>query len=139
VVYVNNYAVDQNSQSIPVDLVKADFKNCIVYGDNDNELELDFKSGALSNHFFSHSIIKADNNTPTSDPAHFETIYRNNDPQFKDEFDNDLHLDTLSFSREKGNPLFIDPTALPPMTIDIEGKARPTGGANPDLGAFERD
>lgn len=139
VVYLNNYAVDQNSQPLPVDLAKADFKNCIVYGDNDNELELDFKSGALANHFFSHTLIKADNNTPTSDPMHFESIYRNNNPQFKDAFDNDLHLDTLSFSREKGNPAFINPSAVPPMTIDIEGKNRPTGGINPDLGAFERD
>ncbi|MBL7923039.1 MAG: hypothetical protein JNL88_02465 [Bacteroidia bacterium] len=137
--YLNNYTTDQNNQAIPVDMSKAEFKNCIIYGENDNELELDFKSGALNNHNFRNCVIKADNNTPTSDPLHFDVIYRNNDPDFKNTFDNNLKLDTLAFAREKGNPLYINPAAVPPMTIDLEGLTRPTGGTNPDLGAFERD
>ena len=120
-------------------MVKADFRNCIVYGNNDNELELDFKSGALANHSFSHCIIKADNNTPTSDPAHFASIFRNNNPNFKNSSDHDLKLDTLAFARDKGDPAFILTNVQPPMTIDLEGTPRPTGGTNPDLGAYERD
>ncbi len=139
VMYLNNYAVDQNNQTVPLDMTKAAFKNCIIYGSNDNELELDFKSGALANHNFRYCIIKADNNTPTTDVNHFESIFRNDDPDFKNTYDNILKLDTLAFAREKGNPLFINAAAIPPMTLDIEGISRPTGGSNPDLGAYERD
>jgi hypothetical protein len=138
-VYLNNYSVDASGSAIPRDLVKADFRNCIVFGNNDNELELDFRQGSLAEHSFKSCILKADNNTPTSDPAHFETIYRNNDPQFKDLFTHDLHLDTLSFSRDKGNLLFVNSAVTPPMTIDLDGNPRPLGGTNPDLGAYERD
>jgi len=120
-------------------MVKAEFKNCIIYGNNDNELELDFKSGALNNHNFRNCIIKADQTTATSDPTHFDIIYRNNNPQFKDSYDNDLSLDTLAFAREKGNLLYINGAATPPMNIDIKGVTRPMGGTEPDLGAFERD
>ena len=139
VMYLNNYATNAGGTDVPVDMTRAEFKNCIIYGDNDNELELDFKSGAQANYNFRYSIIKADNNTPTTDITHFENPYRNSNPQFKSTFDNDLHLDTLSFSREKGNPAYINLSATPPMTIDIEGHARPTGGINPDLGAYDRD
>jgi hypothetical protein len=137
--YLNNYATGNGNQTIAADMVKADFRNCIVYGNNDNELELDFKSGALANHSFSHCIIKADNNTPTSDPAHFNTIFRNNNPNFKNSSDHNLKLDTLAFARDKGDPAFILTTVQPPITIDLEGTPRPTGGTNPDLGAYERD
>jgi hypothetical protein len=137
--YLNNYGVDAAGSAVPKDLDRANFRNCIVFGNNDNELELDFRAGALAEHSFKYCILKADNNTPTSDPAHFDNIFRNNDPQFKDVFTHDLHLDTLSFSRNKGNLLFVDVSALPPMTIDLDGNPRPTGGSNPDLGAYERD
>lgn len=139
VMYLNNYAIDQNNQAVPIDMTKAEFNNCIIYGNNDNELELDFKTGALANHIYRNCIIKADNNTPTTDALHFENIYRNNDPQFVNTYDNNLKLDTLAFAREKGNPLLINMSAIPPMNIDLEGIPRPTGGTNPDLGAFERD
>ncbi|MBK9401576.1 MAG: hypothetical protein IPN36_12185 [Bacteroidetes bacterium] len=137
--YLNNFAIDQNGQPVGVDMTKAEFKNCIIYGNNDNELELEFETGVLANHNFRNCIIKADNTTPTTDILHFESIYRNNDPQFKNTFDNNLKLDTLAFAREKGNPLFINFSAIPPMNIDIDAISRPLGGSNPDLGAYERD
>jgi hypothetical protein len=139
VMRLTNYVLDEDENEVPVDMIKADFKNCIIYGNNDNELELDLISGALKNHFFQNCIIKADINTPTSDPNHFNVIYRNNNPQFKNTFDNDLTLDTLAFAREKGDFSLINQSALPPMNIDIKGLTRPTGGTQPDLGAFERD
>ncbi|MBK7682572.1 MAG: hypothetical protein IPJ26_08975 [Bacteroidetes bacterium] len=136
---LTNYVLDEDENEVPVDMIKADFKNCIIYGNNDNELELDLVSGALKNHYFQNCIIKADINTQTSDPNHFNVIYRNNNPQFKNTFDNDLTLDTLAFAREKGDFSLINQSALPPMNIDIKGLTRPTGGTQPDLGAFERD
>lgn len=139
VMYLNNYTTDQAGQDVPVPMTKAEFKNCIIYGNNDNELELDFKTGALNNHVFRNCIIKADGNTPTTDLSHFPLIYLNNNPQFKNTFNNDLTLDTLAFAREKGDFSLINQSAIPPMNIDISGVTRPLGGTQPDLGAFERD
>ena len=139
VMYLNNYTTDQAGQDVPVPMTKAEFKNCIIYGNNDNELELDFKTGALNNHVFRNCIIKADNTTATTDPLHFDVIYLNNNPQFKNTFNNDLTLDTLAFAREKGDFSLINQSAIPPMNIDINGVTRPLGGTQPDLGAFERD
>jgi hypothetical protein len=140
VMYLNNYTEDQSGNDVLVDMTKAEFKNCIIYGNNDNELELDFKAGAADNHLFRNCIIKADGTTLTPDPStHFITIYRNNNPQFKNSFDNDLTLDTLAFAREKGELSHINQSAIPPMNIDINGLTRPTTGSQPDLGAYERD
>lgn len=137
-VYLNNYTVNTSNTTVPVDLVKADFKNCIIYGNNDNELELDFKSGATSTFNFSYCILKTDENTPTNGSG-FDNIWGSN-PQFKDTYKNDLTLDTLAFATQKGNPLYIQTGVTPPMTIDIRGNQRPNGStANPDLGAYERD
>lgn len=138
-IYLNNYGTEAPNTIVPVALDKANFFNCIIYGNIDNELELDFKSGAAAEHKFSYCIIKADQNTPTSDPAHFDNIFRNNDPQFKDEFDNDLRLDTLAFAREKGNINYVITGATPTMSLDLLGNPRPNGGVNPDIGAYDRD
>lgn len=138
-VYLNNYLVNNSGQAVPIDLTKSEFRNSIICGNNDNELETDFKSGALNNHNFRFCLIKADNNTPTSDPAHFESIFRNNDPGFKNINEHDVHLDSLSFCREKGNPAFILPGLSPPLTLDLDGNIRPNGGSNPDLGAYDRN
>lgn len=137
-VYINNYAVNQNNQEVPVDLVKAEFRNCIIYGNNENELELDFVSGADSLKLFRNCILKTDKTTDVTPAAFFTAIYKN-DPNFKDTFDGNFELDTLAFARDKGDPAFVIPTAVPPMILDLKGTPRPTGGINPDLGAFERD
>jgi len=138
-VYLNNYAVNSSNAAVPVDLVRADFKNTIIYGNNDNELELDFKSGAISSFNFSYCILKADQNTPTN-VAGFDNIFRNNNPNFKDTYDHDLRLDTLAFAREKGNPAYVVTGANPPMDIDLSGNPRPSpGSTNPDLGAYDRN
>lgn len=138
-IYINNYAINASNSAVPVDLVRADFKNSIIYGNNDNELELDFKSGALSAFNFSYCIIKADQNTPTN-VAGFDNIFRNNNPNFKDTYDHDLRLDTLAFAREKGNPAYVTTGVTPPMDVDISGNPRPSpGSTNPDLGAYDRD
>lgn len=137
-VYINNYAVNQNNQEVPVKLDTAEFLNCIIYGNNDNELELDFVSGADSIKFFRNCILKTDKTTNVSPPAFFTNIWKD-DPKFKAVLDGNFELDTLAFAREKGDPAFLVPGAIPSMNLDLKGLPRPTGGINPDLGAFERD
>lgn len=128
VLYINNYA-----SNTAVDLAKADFKNCIIFGDNDNELELDFKNSSLKEHRFMNCILKVDNNTPVTDPLHFFNIYKNNAPGFVDGTNADFRLNAGAFAVNKGDASFV--TGIP---FDIEGNARILGVA-PDLGAFEKE
>lgn len=131
-VYVNNYATDENGVENPVDLVQADFKNCIIYGNIDNELELDFNPGALAEHLFQNCILKVDNTiTPTSDITHFKNISLNQDPKFIDCPENNYELDSLSAAIDKGDAALLDSNTQ----TDIKGVNRT---ANPDLGAYER-
>lgn len=131
-VYINNYATDATG-NIPIDLTKAEFKNCIVYGSIDNELVLDFITGAQSNHKFSWTLLKVDGNTPTTDVSHFESIYANSNPSFVSINENNYELDSSSFAINKGNMSFI----LPGLTDkDLKGKFRNVLPA-PDLGAYE--
>jgi hypothetical protein len=129
--YINNYT--QNATSIiPIDLIKADFKNSIIYGDNDNEIELDMKTGAQANYQFSNCLVKVDYHTPVTDPAHFTSIYQNTTPNFVNVNDGDYHLNSSSICIDKGNASFA--AGIP---LDLDGNQRVQGGA-PDLGAYEK-
>lgn len=132
VLYINNYTTGSNNSIITADLSKADFKNCIIYGDNDNELELDFKSGSLSNHLFNHCLLKVDNNTPITDPNFFTSVWANTSPSFTDYTENDYHLELGSFCIDKG-----DAALTGGLLQDLEGNNR-VNGAAPDLGALEK-
>ncbi len=135
-VYMNNYYVDNNGTAQAVagtSMSRADFFNCIIYGNNDNELEFDFIAGADSVHQFKNVLVRADNDHPTSDPLNFTNIYRNSNPGFIDPSKNDYQLDTLSFCINKG-----DNALNGTITLDLKGNPRNQGLA-PDLGAFERE
>ena len=129
--YINNYAQDATS-ILPIDLTKADFKNSIIYGDNDNEIELDMKTGAQANYQFSNCLVKVDYNTPVTDPLHFTAIYKNTTPNFVDVYDGDYHLNPGSVCIDKGNTSFA--AGIP---LDLDGNQRVQGVA-PDLGAYEK-
>jgi hypothetical protein len=129
--YINNYTQDATS-IIPIDLIKADFKNSIIYGDNDNEIELDMKTGAQANYQFSNCLVKVDYHTPVTDPAHFTSIYQNTTPNFVNVNDGDYHLNSSSICIDKGNASFA--AGIP---LDLDGNQRVQGGA-PDLGAYEK-
>lgn len=129
--YINNYTQDATS-IIPIDLIKADFKNSIIYGDNDNEIELDMKTGAQANYQFSNCLIKVDYHTPVIDPLHFTSIYKNTTPNFVNVNDGDYRLNSNSFCIDKGDASFA--VGIP---LDIDGNQRIQGAA-PDFGAYEK-
>lgn len=131
-VYLNNYYSTQTAD-VPVDLSSANFTNCIIYGNIDNELELDFKSGGSSAHFFGNCLLKVDNSvTPTSDPAHFASVFLNESPGFTDYNENDYTIDDGSYVIDKGNASYTGN-----ILLDLNNKLR-IAGAAPDLGAYEK-
>jgi hypothetical protein len=132
--YMNNYTTDANNMDVPVALTRANFFNCIITGNNDNEFEVDMKSGADSIYNFSNVLITANAKHPTNGSG-YTKIFRNEDAKFKEVQKNDYSLDSLSFCIDKGDINLNN--ANPALSTDQQGNIRPQGAA-PDLGALER-
>ncbi len=114
-------------------LVNADFGNCIIEGNMDNEIGLNNLTGAGDfNYFFDHCLLKSDTSLNTSDPEFFRNVWTNKDPGFISSYEFDFQLDTLAFAKDKG---LIDIANNFPF--DILGNSR-LEDAGPDLGAYER-
>jgi len=124
----NWYKKDENTALLG-DLKNAYFGNCIVYGDLANEVAFDGKENALFNYKFDHCLLKIDPAVNTEDATHYNNIFKNNDPGFKDVAKGDYHLIPESFAIDKG-----DPAIAATVPTDIEGTSRTV---NPDLGVYE--
>ncbi|MCF8298379.1 MAG: hypothetical protein K9J13_12605 [Saprospiraceae bacterium] len=123
---LNNYYENENSQIVSLDLVKAYFGNCIIYGSNDNEIELDKStSGGLFNYEFNHCLLKTSLNT--TDANFYKNIIKNSDPLFEDYTENDFHL-------KQGSPAINAGTNTINIPVDLAGENR---DSQPDLGAYE--
>lgn len=131
-VYINNYYTDATGD-VPVALNKADFKNCIVYGNIKNELQADILPG-IGNYKFSYCLLKVDTSVHVSDLTHFENVFTNTDPGFEDASENNYELTSTAFAKDKGNDLFI---ILNVTEKDIKGINRMIS-LPPDLGAYEK-
>ena len=112
-------------QSFPLD--SAYFVNCIIDGNNADEITLDSAnvSGQFNNVVFTHSMLKTQMNT--SNAIRFVINKINQNPNFKDVSTKDFRLGISSPAIDYG-------LALPSYSIDINGVTR---GVLPDLGAYE--
>ncbi|HBS86522.1 MAG: hypothetical protein A2W91_20095 [Bacteroidetes bacterium GWF2_38_335] len=129
-VILNNYFYSGGTYYVR-HLVKATFGNCIIFGNQDDEIALDPYPGAGDFIYkFDYSLLKYTGNV--SDPVFFNNVYLNEYPEFADFTEYDFELDTLSFPKDKGS---IDIGSLVPL--DFKGASR-TSDTGPDLGAFER-
>ncbi len=129
-VLLNNYYQDIHGNYQVRALNKATFVNCIIYGNLENEIGFDAYSVTSTFNFkFKNSLLKTSN--ATTDPLHWETVYKNYSPGLKNPNNDDFSLDTLSFCINKGD----NSINQPPYNIDIDGNFR---DSQPDLGAYER-
>lgn len=125
--YVNNYFQDNDKTIYPFDLIKANFINCIIYGNNSEEIIMDNNAqGGQFNFLFDHSLIRTESNT--SNPSFWKSIIKNQDPKFEDTANNDLHLKSTSAAADAGKA-----AVQPPL--DLDGNTRDAN--TPDLGAYE--
>ncbi len=116
-------------------LTKANFSNCIIYGDvsHKNELELGQSPRALFNCKFENCLLQVADTFNTKNTSRFVNILKGKDPKFKDPFEKyNFELDTLSPAKDVGKAEFA--RLLP---LDSKGNNR-LEDAGPDLGAFER-
>jgi hypothetical protein len=117
------------------DLENAFFGNSIIFGNNQNEIELGDSEENAFNYEFDHCIIQVPDTFDISDKDHFKNVWKgkNNNPKFVDPFDEyDYSLDTLSAAKDIGNP-----DLAKEYPLDIMNKDR-TADEGPDLGAYER-
>lgn len=124
-VYINNYYKDGNNVVYPFDLLGADFTNCIVYGDLDNEFLLDSITSGAFNFYVDHCLIKTESSTIQT--SLWNSILKNIDPQFFDYQGKDFHLSSTSPALGFGKPTSV--------LLDIEGESRDP--STPTLGAYE--
>ncbi|MCC1483621.1 hypothetical protein [Winogradskyella immobilis] len=116
-------------------LLEANFINCIVYGNDNPEFILD-QQGDVFNFKFTNCLLRFDNNNLEGtqnfmfdDITFYEGNIFNEDPEFRDPFENGLQIDETSAANGLANPLF----SLQ-VPFDILGISRTT---SPDSGAYE--
>ena len=124
VLFMNNHT---SSQTLPFN---ANFINCIVYGNKENELESDFNEGADSIYYFENCLIKSDEKkVNTLSSGNFVNCIRNQDPGFKNRSWFDLHLTAESPCINAGSGKGFSKV---PLDADAMQRNNP-----PSLGAFE--
>lgn len=138
---LNNYYLYQLIENGPFyisarDLEQASFNNCIIYGSKDSEFEVDnsYKGqiiNATMNYNFDHCILKVSSDFNLNDQSKYNSVLKDN-PKFKDPWNMNFQLDTLSPAKNKG---LLNYGELYP--IDLKNVSHLLDSA-PDLGAYER-
>lgn len=134
---------DENGNYVYVrrtgDMERAEFINCIVYGDAAHEFQFVHTAENLFSYRFDHCLVKAsEDSIDTGDSEHFNSLIFNKNPEFvndSDRYHTDYSLDTLSPAQNAGDPTLLE--LYPFLGSDRDGNPRNLDGL-PDLGAFER-
>lgn len=128
---MNNYYISGNFVILrPLD--SCYFKNCILYGDLDDEIGID--STALApyppsyfNYQFDHCLLKTTKAITGAAAPHYISCDKNLNPGFRNVTTGDYQLESNSDAIDKGD--------VTTVVEDLNGHFRNTGP--PDLGAYE--
>lgn len=134
---LNNFVTDEDNTVFTNDLVEANFNNCIIYGNDNPELILDEENGSTFNFKFTNCLIRfEDNNNNFSGPNYnfndvnlYENVIFNQDPDFKEPFENMFIIGSDSGANGKGNTTFANQVPFDILNINRT--------ASPDLGAYQ--
>lgn len=114
-------------------LTQATFNNCIIYGSNTNEFNLDKNSNAAFVYQLNNCLLKFSSSSTNpnyqfkTDPEHYNEIILNENPKFYNVNQNKFNIDNTSAAFAKGNQAYIVP-------FDVIGNTRTSP---PDLGAYQ--
>ncbi|MDP1621675.1 MAG: hypothetical protein Q8M08_04970 [Bacteroidales bacterium] len=123
-IYLSNHGYNIIGLPTYNPLSKANFVNIIIYGTNDDEIELDSVASAQFEYTFDHAILKT--RLKTTNPLRYINCMINKDPRFVDVSKLNYQIDSISPAIKMGKDLGIP--------LDIRGNAR---GNTPALGAYE--
>jgi len=113
---------------IQVRAITSDIKNSIIYGSNVNEFQLEFAEGNTLDIDFERLLLRTDQSTSNTDLFDPSTIYRNQDPGFRNVVERDFHLTSGSPARNRASAPGVD------ALLDLDGVDRI---GEIDLGCFE--
>jgi hypothetical protein len=115
------------------DIERAYFGNCIIWGDQRNELIIDkFPNEGVLNYKFENCLGKFDETEVPITEEDFPNLINDSIPRFISWENYDFQLDTLSPAKDAGS------FAVGNLyQIDFNGESRVQDG-KPDIGAFER-
>ena len=141
---IDNPEIDSTGKNIVYvkrkgDLEAANFVNCIVYGNRENELIFRDNNENSFSYKFDHCLIKVNpDSVDSQNPEHFSSNIYNEDPNFINDYSRinyNFLLDTLSPAKDAGSRELI--VTYPFLELDYNGTSRNNDQA-PDIGAFER-
>ena len=129
--HLDNSTLGGNSSN---SLSRADFKNCIIYGSNPNELNLIKDENSIFHFYFENCLLKFKNGSESdlynfSNTSFYNNILINLDPVFASPAQNNFLIKENSSAIGAGNL-----ATAQEVPLDILGADRTE---NPTLGAFE--
>jgi hypothetical protein len=136
---ISNYTYDTAGKvQLPGALTGAYFGNCIITGNQVDEIELLELGGTEFNFNFDQCLVNWDKEKyeDMEYELSFTNCIENEDAKFIDPNQNNFELDTLSVAIDAASWSIIN-NWVPSITLDIKGASRLTNGL-PDMGAFER-
>lgn len=135
-VLLNNFFITADNSVVVNNLEEANFNNCIIYGNDNAEIDIAGESSADLVYKFTDCLIRFQSNQNPydfDDGINFERITLNDNPDFKMPFENDLRLNEDSEVIGIGNSIFSSQ-----VLFDILGVQRPTTpDFASDLGAYQ--
>ncbi|MDQ3072446.1 MAG: hypothetical protein M3Q97_04165 [Bacteroidota bacterium] len=114
----------KNGSEFIINPLSYTFRNCIIWGSLENEIDVQKKGQGLVTSVFSSNIVRT-----TKDEFKAGNI-ANTDPRFLDVSKADYHLKDGSPAINNGEAL------LPPVTDDLENN--PRTDTKPDIGCYEK-
>ncbi|MGO2103702.1 MAG: hypothetical protein ACTH3E_11725 [Psychroflexus halocasei] len=118
--------------------LKADFSNCIIYGNENIELLYSISDQANFDVNFDHSLIRFNDYSNKyadeaiydfSDSSIYQNLILNENPEFRKPFDNELIISDESSANGTANPVTANQVPLDLLGIDRT--------SNPDMGAYQ--
>lgn len=125
--FKNYYKYDKKTYSFEIE---ANFNNCIIYGNGNNEVSYDIVESSPFNTQFNTCLLNTYLNSNENNLV-FTNSLLNEDPLFKDSYEYDFALDSLSPAINIGD---VNIANLYPLDLNKNSRLSDKG---PDLGALE--
>ena len=132
-IMTNTYADINNTLQVRP-IMNSTFTNGIIHGANTNEFKLEFNDLDMPTLAFERMLLRTDQSTTGGFFPDGNSIYRNQNPGFRNVTDRDFHLTEGAFARNKALPV-ADPQGFPAIS-DLDGVDRGLD-LQWDLGCFE--
>jgi len=135
---IDNTDFDSDSNVIETQLEEANFNNCIIYGNNSQELLINTtdNNSSMLNVKFTNCLLRFAQSNPIQDSIYdftnmsrYENMILNKNPDFKNSEENQFLIGESSEAINRGNTIFSNQVPLDILNINRADM--------PDLGAYQ--